>query len=285
MVVAIAFCLVYLVTQHRAFLRLVDQESTRFIPGTFDEVLGAERFRQRLPDSITLTRLEPVFWGNDRLASLASRLTITDRPGDQPRRVDVALSDKSQFGPFIVYQANAFGVAFDLELLSPEGGMSQERLFLPYPAARDKAGYGEKTLKGGVLLLKGKFYADAELKGIRLSTPLLILRLYRGGEFLGETRLTPGTSGAIGPYVFKLAQAQWWTSVLLDGSRGMSGIFAGFALLLAGVLGSYCLVPREVIVREEPGGVRLQHLVRRFAPFYREEFDDLIQAARQKGES
>jgi hypothetical protein len=51
------------------------------------------------------------------------------------------------------------------------------------------------------------------------------------------------------------------------------------------VLSSYCLVPREIIVRELDGEIYAQHVVRRFAQFYREEFDELIQNARTTGET
>lgn len=285
MVTAIVFSLIFVVTRDRVYLRLVDQELTRFVPGTFDEVLGMRWFRQRLPEAVQLSSLEPAFWGNDRLASLSSQLNIIDHPGDQPRRVAIALSDKSHFGPFTVYQANSFGVACDLAVYGPEQPITQERLFLPYPAGREKASYSEKVLKESGLLLKAKFYADADKKAMQLRSPLLTLRLYRGKELLGETSLRRGQSGEIGPYLFRLSQTQWWTAILLDGSRGMSGIFTGFAILLAGVLSSYCLVPREITVREAGGALYVQPLVRRFAQFYREEFDDLLAAARKSEES
>jgi len=283
-VTAIVFSLLYVVTQHRVMVRLVAGEPTLLVPGTFAEMVGVPQFRQRLPVSIALERLEPDFWGNDRLASLSAQLLFTDHPGDQPRRVEVALSDKSHFGPFLVYQISEFGVAFDLQFLVPEReGLTQERLILPYPGSRDKAAYGEILLKESGLLLKGKFFADSGKKSMKLGTPLLVLRLYRGTQLLGECTLQPGKSAALGPLFVRLAGSEWWTNILLDGSRGMSGIFAGFALLLAGVLSSYCLVPREIMVREAEGGVYVQQIARRFAQFYREEFEELTAAGKTGG--
>lgn len=281
---AVVFSLVYVATQHRVFMRLVGQESTRLIPGNIEEMHGMFPFQLGLPESVRLTRVEPAFYPNDRLASLGSRLEFSTAPGRPATGVEVALSDKSQIGPFLVYQANAFGQVFDLLVSGAPGGLSQERLFLPYPPGRDKASYGELKLKESGLLLKAKFVADAQKKSMQPREPVLTLRLLRGKELMGQATLRPGETGRLGPLLVQVGQNQWWTDILLDGSRGMSGIFAGFAIILIGVLSSYCLVPREILVREADSGVYLAHVVRRFAHFYREEFEALVKAAGTTGE-
>ncbi len=278
-VTAVLFSLVYVLTQHRVMVRLTCEEITRFSSGTIQEMRGILAQRQPLPYSVALKNLLPRFWWNDRLESLASELYFTGQPGGEPARVDVALSDKSQFGPYLVYQVNAFGRAFDLELTASGGETRRERVYLPYPMQRDRAGYGELALAGTGFLLKGKFYADPEHRSMQLHDPPLTLRLYRGTELLGEATLTPGTMAQLGPLGVRLVQSQWWTDILLDGTHGTAGIFTGFALILAGVLSSYCLVPREIMVWETDGGICVQHLVRRFARFYREEFEEIIRKA------
>jgi hypothetical protein len=285
LVTAVLFSLVYVLTQHRVLIRLTGQEITRLSSGNIQEMRGVLPLQQKLPYSVVLKDLRPRYWGNDRLEYLSSELYFTDQPGGEPRRVDIAVSDKSQFGPYIVYQANAYGRAFDLEFESAGGEIHRERLYLPYPPRRDVAGYGEMVITGTDFLLKGKFYADTERKTMQLHLPPLTLRLNRGKELQGEATLAPGGRAQLGPLAVRLVQSEWWTDILLDGTRGTSGIFTGFALILAGVLSSYCLVPREIIVRESGGGICAQHVARRFAQFYREEFDELIQNARNRGET
>ncbi|GFO60937.1 ResB-like family cytochrome C biogenesis protein [Geomonas silvestris] len=277
LVVAVIFSLSYVVTQHRVFLRLVSGETVAPNPENSAEILGALRFRRPLPAQITLERVEPSFYPNDKLAGLGSRLSLKQAPGGAAQRVEVALSDKSQFGPFLVYQANSFGRAFLLEFTSPyRQGLARERLLIPYPQRRDKAGYGEIPLKEEGLVLKGKFYADPQKKGLKLARSPLFLRLYRGQELLGVASLNAGGLGNLGPLTVRLAGEAWWTDILLDGSRGTSGIFAGFAVILFGVLFSYCLVPREILVREGEGELYLRHSARRFAQLYREEFEAIV---------
>lgn len=283
LVTAVLFSLVYVVTQHRVLIRLTGQEITRLEPGNVQELRGVFPLQQQLPYTAVLKTLEPRFWENDKLEYLSSELYFTGQPGGDPQRVDVAVSDKSQYGPYIVYQANAFGMAFDLELAAASGEVLRERLFLPYPSRRDMAGYGEMPVPGTDFLLKGKFFADKEQQTIKLKEPLLTLRLFRGKELQGEVTLSPGDRGQLGPLAVGLGQSAWWTDILLDGTRGTSGIFAGFALILAGVLASYCLVPREIIVREKAGVIYVQHVARRFAQFYREEFEEILKRLKVKG--
>jgi cytochrome c biogenesis protein len=284
LVTAVFFSLVHVLTRHRVLIRLAGEEITRLSTGNIQEIRGVMPQQRGFPYSVVLKALEPRFWGNDKLVHLSSELYFTDQPGGEPRRIDVALSDKSRYGPYLVYQANAYGRTFDLELESARGEIHRERLYLPYPPKRDGAGYGELAVPGTDFLLKGKFYADTERKSMKLNKPPLTLRLYRGKELQGEATLTAGATGQLGPFAVRLVRSEWWTDILLDGTRGTAGIFTGFALILVGVLSSYCLVPREIVVRESGGRIYAQHVARRFASFYREELDELIQNARSRGE-
>ena len=282
LVTVVFFSLVYVLTQHRVLFRLTGQEITRLSTDSVKELRGVLPQQHELPYSVVLKKLEQRFWTNDRLEYLSSELYFTDKPGGDPQRVDIAVSDKSQFGPYIVYQANAYGRAFDLEFASAQGEIHRERLYLPYPPGRDTAAYGEIAIPGSGYQLKGKYYANSERTSMKFSVSPLTLRLMHGKELLGEVTLTSGSSAQLGPFSVRLAQSEWWTEVLLDGTRGTSGIFAGFALILAGVLSAYCLVPREIIARESDGGIYVQHVARRFAQFYREEFDEIIKRLRDE---
>ncbi len=277
LVTAVFFTLIYVLTQHRVLMRLTGQEISRLSPGNVQEIRGVMSRQGKLPHTVVLKNLEPRFWGNDKLEYLSSELYFTEQPGGEPRRVDVALSDKSQYGPFLVYQANAYGRAFDLEFESARGETGQIRFYLPYPLRRDGAGYGEMVLPGTDFLLKGKFYADRERASMTLNQSPLTLRLFQGKALLGEATLPPNEKTPLGPLSVRLVQSQWWTDILLDGTRGIAGIFTGFALILAGVLSSFCMVPREIVVRESNGSLLVQLVARRFALFYREEFDEIIQ--------
>jgi cytochrome c biogenesis protein len=284
LVTAVLFSFVYVVTQHKVGLRLVNDEVTALTPENIAVKRGILPLQGRIPATITLGRLDPRFYPNDRLQSLSSELYVTDLPGELPLKVDVALSDKGRFGSFRVYQRNPFGLAFDLEMVAPDGRSRTERLELPYPENRHLWGYGETSL-GTDLKLKAKFVPDADGKTMEARNPLLTVRLLQGKTLLGETSLRPGERGRLGIWSVRLSRVRWWTEFLLDGSSGMAGIFAGFAIILAGVLSSYCLVPREIIVREEGGELVVRHYVRRFAQLYRDEFEALVAAQHREGGS
>jgi cytochrome c biogenesis protein len=281
LVTAVLCSLVYVLTQHRVLVRLVGQQITTLSDDNILEVRGILPQKDGLPYSALLKAVTPRFWPNDKLQYLSSELYFTKRPGGDPTRVEVALSDKSRFGSYLVYQANAYGRAFDLELVPAAGSTRRVRLFLPYPGRRDLAGYGELALEGTGYLLKAKFYASAGKGSMQLDQPPLTLRLYRGKDLVQQAMLTGGEPSTLGPFTVRLAGSEWWSDILLDGSRGTAGIFAGFAIILCGVLCSYCLIPREIIVRQNGGALQVQQVVRRFAGLYREEFDDLLQKTRE----
>ncbi len=283
LVTAVFFSLVYVVTQHRVLIRMTGQEIMRLSPDTVQELRGPLVRRQQLPYSAVLKSLEARYWGNDKLEYLSSELYFTGQAGGDPRRVDVALSDKSRFGPYIVYQANAYGRCFDLEIHGADG-VRQQRFFLSYPPGRDIASYGDLPLAGTDLVLKGKYFASPDHASIQFSPSPLTLRLYRGKELLGEGSLTSGGVATVGPLTVKLGRSEWWTDILLDGTWGTFGIFAGFALILVGVLFAYCLVPREILVRNVNGVIYAHHIARRFAGFYRDELTDIIHHTERKGE-
>ncbi|MBJ6725715.1 cytochrome c biogenesis protein ResB [Geomesophilobacter sediminis] len=281
LVIAVLFSLVYVVTQHRVLVRLVGDEVTRLTPDNVAVKQGLFPVQPRLPESVTLTRVEPRFYGNDKLQSLSSELYFTERPGDLPQRVAVGLSDKSSFGRFLVYQGNPYGLAFNLDIALP-GDYRKMQLMIHYPASRKSPGYAELPVPGTDLIVKGKFVPDREKGTMEARAPLLTLRLIKGKRFLGEAEINPGERKEFGPVSVKLTSVQWWGEILLDGSRGTAGIFAGFAIILVGVLSSYCLIPREVLVREERDRTLVRFFVRRFAPLYREEFEALAGDGRKK---
>lgn len=282
MTLTVVFALVYVVTEHRAIIRVVSGESLPLKPGDYAERRGLLAGRLSLPAAITLVRLTPEFWEQDQLKALTSELVFFAADGHQ-RQLKVALSDKSRYHDLIVYQQPAFGNAFLVEFTAGDGRGFDQVFPLPMPSRRDRAGYGTFPLDDGRYLIKAKYYATADRSGIVPTTPQLVLRLYDGPRLVAETPLLIGQAGRLGPYAVKLAEVRWWTDLLFDGSRGTAGIFGGFALLLAGGLLAFFAVPREVVVRPAATGCTVTWRATRFADFYEEERAALLARCRGEG--
>jgi hypothetical protein len=179
-----------------------------------------------------------------------------------------------------VYQKNSFGTAFFLRLEDGRRAPHQEILYLPFPARRDKAGYDTIQLADPGLTLKAKYYADSARQSIYPVHPLLVLRLYDGDRMLGEAALQTGQASVLGNFSVQLVKAEWWTDYLFEGSRGTFGIFTGFAFILAGVLLTYCVTPRTILVRQTDDGYRVSWQIVRFHDFYAAEKEQVFAACR-----
>lgn len=275
MTVTVAFALVYVLTEHRAILRVVSGPGTPVVAGGFAERSGLLATRLPLPDRVTLVHLEPSFREGGGLSDLSSVLALS-YPGAAPEQVQVAINAQRRHRGALLYQLQNFGKIFDLVLEDLGGERVAIALPLPAPLRPDEAGYGSLPLAGGRLLLKAKYYADAARASLAADHPQLVLRLQDGDVVTGEAVLEDGGSATLGRFTVRLAGVRSWTDVLVDGSSGTTGIFAGFALLLLGGALTFLSAPREVILRDAEGAVTVSWRTQRFADMYAEERDRVL---------
>jgi hypothetical protein len=223
-------------------------------------------FAAQVPGSLTLKQFEPRFYATGALQSLESTLLISDKSGAVDT-VKVAVSDKAYWRGLRIYQHSRFGIVFTVDLQPLEGGSAQEILLvMPLAGRADQAAYLEKPLKLQRYTLKAKYFARKDRKGLFPLDPQLILRLTDGDSIVAETQLEKGGINLLGPYMVSCTDYRLWSDIILDGSRGVSGIFAGFFLILAGGGLAYFVVPVEVAVyNKELGGCRLVWHGGRFA--------------------
>ena len=283
MTVTVLFALIYILTEHRVIVRLVSGETTSLLPHDYAERRGVLAGNLPLPPEIGLVRLDPEFWENDQLKALSSELLLYYQ-GEAPQPIQVGISAKSSSRGMTVYQQNTFGNLFLLEFRDDKAGILQQSIALPMPPHRDKAGYGNFALPGGRFTVKAKYYADTDKKGIMPVNPLLVLRLFEDDRILAETTLTNGQQRRFGPYDLKLLGVAWWTEILFEGSRGTTGIFTGFFLLLCGGGLAYFVVPREALLCRAGSGYTFYWRATRFPAFYQEEQEDLMRCCQREGE-
>jgi len=272
---SVLFALVYVATEHRAIVRLIEGEQVYPTPDTVVEKKGLLAKRIDFPTALRLEKLDADFWDNDQLRALGSQTLFTAASGET-KRIGVAINDKAHYNGMTVYQKNSFGTAFFLTMDDGHQQPFPETLFLPCPPRRDKAGYGTITLPDSGLTIKAKYFADAAKRNIYPVAPLLVLRLYDGERMVGETALQPGQSTVLGEYVVSLAKTAWWTDYLFEGSWGTFGIFTGFALILIGVVLNYFVVPRTVLVRQADDGYRVCWRTVRFPDLYAAEKEEIF---------
>lgn len=264
------FAIAYVLTEHRVVLHVTSGRGVA--PGDVSAERGLLARDLPLPVEVNLYRVEPAFSAG-ALVDVASRLVFTAADG-AAREVRVAVNDYQDYRGLTVYQLQRFGNVFALEV-EAEAGPSEIALELPYPEKPGVASYGERPLPGGQVL-KAKYFPGADRSRLEPGEPELVLRLQDGDRVVGEATLREGDAARLGPLSVRLARVGWWTELLFEGSLGTTGIFAGFAVLLLGAVLAYFAVPREVVVRDAPGGCTVQWRAARFADMYTEERDRIL---------
>lgn len=281
MTVTVLSSVTYALTEHRVQLHAVSGRALVVAPGAFAEKRGLLAGEISLPAEVNLYRVEPTFGANDQLVDLASQLIFTDSSGSS-REIRVAVNDYQEYRGLVVYQLVKYGKAFFLELQEGSGSPAEVLLEMAMPEKRGAASYLNRPL-GGSAMLRAKYYASSDRKALLPEHPQLVLRLYDGDRLVEETTLQEGQQGRLGPLAVRLARVGWWTDILFEGSRGTTGIFSGFALLLVGAVLLFFAVPREVVLRDTPDGLYAWWRTSRFPDMYHAEGERVLASC--KGES
>lgn len=272
MALVILSSLVYVMTEHRLLLRLIEGEPYWIEEAITAEARGALSPSLPLPKAIMAEKVTPTFWENDQNSGLSARI-IFPKPGEEPDRIVPGINDAAWYRGMRLSLRSALGVAFALDVTEPGGRTAPLRLMLPLQPNRNRPGYG--TLKDvlGKYTIKAKYLGDETKQSVQLVHPLLTVRLLAGERLIGEGVLRPGETVMIGATALRLNRAGWWIDLVLEGSYGMTGIFLGFGLLIAGVIVVYVVVPREITVWDAPDGMFVSWRAFRLEKLYREEWE------------
>ncbi len=275
----VLFSFVRVLTEQRTLLRIVEGIDVSRSDSVAGEMAGLLAGRMSYPASVRLERLAPAFWDNDQLRSLSADMVLRDEQG-RSDRLDLKAFEGKNFRGQMFYLSPKFGTVFFLQLYSGVAPPFDAVLAIDRPQRRDKAGYGQLSLPDGHMHLKAKYYADAEKKGMLSTNPLLVLRLYEGERLLNEIELLRGESRSLGPYLVRLDDVRSKAELLTVAGFGVSGIYCGFAVIFIGAVLVYCSTPREVVLRETNGAVRVNWSSVRFRDLYRGEEERIMSCCR-----
>lgn len=259
-------------TQQQGILHLVEGETRR--PDQqwlFSDrgVLGREFV---LPGAIRLESVHARFWPTRGLKSLASTVSFPAPDGSVETRT-VATNSVLHHQGLRIYQGTEFGHAFHAEVTSPSGEKKVLELLIRHPHAPDRPAYAEfPAALGGSLVLRTKYFVDEEKKDLSREEPLLIVRVDDGGRELGQLPLKVGEGGAVGEFRFRLLSVSRWSRLIFVNLTGISGVFFGFFVIVAGGILHYFAPPREILLHPGNGACRVTWRAVRFAGFYDEEF-------------
>lgn len=226
-----------------------------------------------LDASLRLEALDVSYWETGEPRSIAGVYTLM-RPGDS-RTLKVTTNQPLVVDRWRISQDVQVGYIYVVEL-STAGASVEQRVILPLPASASEPAYADEVLANGDLL-RAKVQYTAEASE---AIPMVTLRLVRDGVILGQSDFAVESDGRVGDVDISVVAASRWGVVVLERSYGMSGVFAGFFLILLGAILIYSATPREVtLTRHDDGTVTADWHAVRFARLYASEERLLREAA------
>jgi hypothetical protein len=233
----------------------------------------------RLLCDVGLENLELQFYNTDEIRQARSRLHLFC-PGSVDE-IRISVNEPVWHRGIKVYQTLDAGHNFYLEVTGPDGEAREQGLQFLLPTRRDVASYNEFRLDWLPYDLKGKYYLDAEKNTMSGGNPLLVLRMHDRDVLIGELPLTVGENGTLGPYRIKLSRASRWAGVLFVDITGISGVFAGFLIIIMGGALNYFTPPREITIWPMNGSLLVEWKAGRFEPLLRTEYVALMDELRR----
>lgn len=278
MVVVICASLVLVLTEKRGLLSLREGEVFHPENPWTHEELGLAAGEFILPFSVRLDAVRLQFWQDFKPRTITSDVSFLTGDGDV-RQHAVSVSDKLSHKGLLVYQYSNFGHAFALEFTDAAGRRVEQILELFHPDKPHEPRYRDFELDWMPYRLQTKYYADADRKSFDHGNPLLVLRLKKNNEIVGEQlSLKAGEAGTLGGYTVRLVRVCKWSEIIFNEVKGMPIIFVGFFIIIAGCCLHYFTPPRVLLLREERGTFEAEWHGTRFAECYDDEREQLLAA-------
>lgn len=217
-------------------------------------------------------RLEDVqtsTWENGELRALRLDLSVGDGAGGW-NAVSTSVNSPLRIGPHTLYASSGeFGDAAFLRVKGPTVPETRARMefgFVPggAPAYADIALPDLPTIEGR--------WDPEHAK----SDDLLTLRYTDASGTEHRAGLSPGESAALGTYNVEFALRGVWARVIVVRAFGVTLLFLGFAVIGLGSLVVYAMVPREIVLADDPEGVRYAWCAARMGRSYAIEREGIL---------
>lgn len=208
-------------------------------------------------------------WVSGELRALRLDLSLGNEEGGWDT-VSTSVNAPLSIGPNTLYASSGeFGQAAFLRITGAETRETRARMefgFVPGGGAAyaDIAPAGLPTIEGR--------WDPQQTKG----EDMLTLRYTDKAGVEHRAGLDPGESAALGPYQIEFALEGAWARVIVVRAFGVGLLFLGFAVIGLGSLMTYIMVPREIVLADDPEGVRFAWCAARMGRSYAIERDSIL---------
>ncbi|MBU2537798.1 MAG: cytochrome c biogenesis protein ResB [Proteobacteria bacterium] len=252
---------------------------------------GDKKFHLRL-DAIDLS-----YWKPGALKQNASTVSIFTEHGVPLGERHLAINSPLRVDGVEIYQGSKTGFIAGLEAIDAVGTKAQGRVKFFLPARPDEPMISRVQFPGTNLILDLELFTDmvGTIKGLeglgaQHKNKVSLLKVtVAGAHRIFNGVLFGGASLEVEGVTVRFVSLTPFTSFFAARDYGVPVIFAGFALLIFGLIITYFWVPEQywAVVRQEENGERvvIGATTEKFKASFRERFEAEILALQAKGEN
>ncbi len=208
-------------------------------------------------------------WATGEIRTLRVDLSVGDGT-DGWRSVATSINRPLRLDGRTVYASpGEFGEAAYLVLTDERMPGSNVRMEFPFTAA-GTVSYSDIT-PAGWPTIQARWDPD----GVR-GKELLTLRIIDATGAERRVGLDPGQTATLGTSTVRFAVRGAWARLIVVRPFAVSALFFGFAVIGVGSLMLYLWVPREIVLAEDPDGVRCTWRAARMGRSYADERDAIL---------
>ena len=229
----------------------------------------------RVPGTLKLEEVRPVYWESGALSDIASTLTDVATGAEIP----ISVNTVTRWNGVRIYQSQEFGRTFDLRIVGPgsEGGIVY-RIDVPGAAAVGLPGYRDLEIDGIPYLLRLRSIEETSAQGV---APVLAVRFETSDGVSAQHELPVGEARMFADYRVTLVEYRYWEQIIFARQQGVVPTFIGVVLVLFGSIALYLFPASYVyVVREDDVTSVIVRMGRAADPVTAEEVDRIVEECR-----
>jgi cytochrome c biogenesis protein ResB len=271
MIAVISVSVVYVLTERRGFVQLIEGD-TFF--GQHGEFLAQEQgpwispFKPEL--DISLVNLAPTYYASGELMSLVSTVRIGN--SSSMALALIGINAPHELNGLKVYQSTSFGKT--VCLLSSGNGRTEPIYYsLDRPTKPGGAYVGQSDLPTTAYLIDLSLVDDA-------SVPTLHLKIEEGIHIAFDGTLKKGESATFEGRTLTFKGIRMWSGLIVTETYGVTFVFVGFVLILIGLAMTYIFPVREFVIDicrdQEAVTLLVGGVARREKALFAEEYREVV---------
>jgi cytochrome c biogenesis protein len=232
------------------------------------------------PITISLQKFSPRYYANGEIRSLESIVAV-GREGSDPAPAVLAINEPLSVDGVTIYQSTSFGYTVGL-MLERNGRNVPAYFSLDQPLTPGQPYVGTSDFPTTDCLVTMRLTSDPANHSFDLLNPELDLVIVERGATVYSGRVRPGETIGFSGSRLTFSDVRHWSGLILTRDPFVPYAFAGFTLVLAGLVLVLVFPTRDIIVASQDlaGRVKISFIgmTRRDKTLYTDEFDELVRS-------